>query len=525
MRGPAAVRRPHRRLLAAAAVGVVSVLATACSGGDGAESTTGVAAVAPAAEAPAAEASAEGAVASSTRTGDGIAAAGGALRTGPPCLAAGEPAGIAVVTPDIDRLDEIGLSALVFDPVDRIFGAYINEVNSLGGINGTCFELKFYEYGFTDPVAEVGAICAELPAEQPLVMFGFALDEGIAGCTTLAAQIPTIGLYSQLPEAFFDQSAGLLLVDHGSLEFLAENGLQAAARAGLLGRDDRVGLLYDDDGTESPLPTTLAQAAAGLGLDVALSAGVPADLVGTLVVVLEEQHRSLGGDLFGTDGDAFVDSLAALPPEAGDLLAGLRAHFLDTAATMRAAGVDTVVASASWDAVRNLMRAAEAVGWRPRWVINDSQFAMIVLTGAPPAQARNLLQVSSRRATDDPIDGLDRGCLSLRNTGVAAEPFSHRYHTDAWSLLTATCDYLDVVFGAASRVEGPLTREAFLAEMRETDYRAAHGQRLRFAAGDPYGSDGFRVLGADPDCILNEWGCMRPLTGWLEPAAAAGGGS
>ena len=475
-----------------------------------------------------AEAAGERVGAASSRSGQGITAAGGILRPGAPCPAAGEPAGagttgIAVVTPDIDRLDEVGLGALVFDAVDHTFNAYINEVNSLGGINGTCFELKFYEYGFTDPVAEIGAICAELPTEQPLVMFAFGLDEGIAGCTTLAAQIPTIGLYSQFSEAFFDQSGGLLHVDHGSLEFLAEHAVRTAASSGLLGGGDRIGLLYSDDASAASLQSTFARVFADLGLDVAATAGVPADLFGTAVVVLEELHRGLGGDLFGHDGATFADSLAALPPEVGDLLAGLRAHFLDTAAALSAAGVDTVVASAAWDAVRNLMRAAEAIGWHPRWVINDSQFAMIVLTGAPSAQVRNVAQVSSRRATDDPIGDLDRGCLSLRNTRADAEPFTHRYHTDAWSLLTATCDYLDVVFSAVSRVDGPLTREAFVAELRETDYRAAHGQPLRFGAGDSYGSDGFRVLGADPDCILNEWGCMRPLTAWLEPATAAGG--
>ncbi len=464
-----------------------------------------------------------------SRTGEGITAAGGTVRVGGPCPAAGDPARadtatIAVVTPDIDRLDEVGLGALVFDPGDRTFEAYINEINSLGGIRGTCFEFKYYEYGFTDIASDIGAICAELPTEQPLVMFGFVINDVIVGCTTLAAGIPTIGLYSQFPEAFFDQAGGLLLVDHGSLEFLLDNGVRAAADAGVLQRGDRVGLLHSDDDSAASLQATLAHVAADRGLDVVASEGVPADLFGTAVVVIEERFRSLGGRLFGPDEAMFADAVLALPPELGDLLGRLRVHFLDAAEAMRAAGVETVVATGSWDAVRNLMRAAEAIGWRPRWVTNDTHLPMIVLTDAPPAQALNLVQVSSHRASDDPIDGLDRGCLSLRNTGTAAEPFSHRYHTDAWSVLTTICDYLDVVFGAASRVEGPLTREALLAELRATDYRAAHGQRVRFGAGDSYGSDGLRVLGADPDCLLNEWGCMRALSGWFEPTTATGDG-
>lgn len=514
--------RHRRHLLSAAAVGVVSVVAAACSGGDGSETTPVAAAVTAAGEVA-------DAAALSSRPGEGISTAGGVLRASRPCPAGGgqgtgATAKIAVVTPDIDRLDEVGLGALVFDSFDRTFDAYINRVNSFGGVGGTCFELDFYEYGFTDPAAEIGAICAELPQQQPLVMFGFGLNDAIAGCTTIAAQIPTIGLYSQFPEALFDQADGLLLVDHGSLEFLLENGLRTATGAGVLDRGDRVGLLYSDDVSAASLQAAFAQVAADLALDVTASADVPADLFGTAVVVIEERFRSLGGRLFGPDDAAFADAALALPPDMGDLLARLRAHFLGTAEAMRAAGVDTVVATASWDAVRNLMRAAEAIGWRPRWVTNDSHISLVVLSDAPPAQALNLAQVSSRRAADDPIEGLDRGCLSLRNTGTAAEPFSHRYHTDAWSLMTASCDYLDVIFGAASRVDGPLTREAFLAELRRTDYRAAHGQRVRFGAGDSYGSDGFRVLGADPDCVLNEWGCMRPLTGWFEPATAAGEG-
>ena len=515
----------RRRPLPAAVIGVVSVVASACSGGDGpgqAQQAISVSGAVEAVDTPAAT--------PSSRTGEGIAEAGGAVRVGDPCPAAGEPARagtatIAVVTPDIERLDEVGLGALVFDPGDRTFEAYINEINSLGGMRGTCFEFSYYEYGFTDIATEIGAICAELPTEQPLVMFGFVINEVIAGCTTLAAGIPTIGLYSQFPEAFFDLAGGLLLVDHGSLEFLLDNGMRTAADSGVLAGGDRVGLLYSDDDSAASLQATFERVAADLGLDAVAAEGVPVDLFGTAMVVTEERFRSLGGQLFGPDEAMFADVVGALPPDVGDLLARLRAHFLNTAEAMRAAGVETVVATASWDAVRNLMRAAEAIGWRPRWVTNDTQFPMVVLTDAPPAQALNLVQVSSHRAADDPIDGLDRGCLSLRNTGTAAEPFSHRYHTDAWSVLTTICDYLDVVFGAASRVDGPLTREALLAELRATDYRAAHGQRVRFGAGDSYGSDGLRVLGADPDCVLNEWGCMRALSGWFEPATAAGDGS
>ena len=519
--------RKRRALPAVAALGAVGVLAAACGGGSDTSQAAQQAGITVTVPEQVVEANA---AARASRPGEGITAAGGTVQAGEPCPPPGSPGApethkIAVVTPDVDRLDEIGLGALVFDSFDRTFDAYINRVNSFGGINGNCFEFKFYEYGFTNPAEEIGAICAELPQEQPLVLFGFGLSEGIAGCTTLAGQIPTVGLYTQFPEAFFGQTAGLLVVDHASLEFLLDNGLRTAVDAGVLTSTDSVGLLYSDDDAAASLQATFGQASADLGLQVATSAAVPAELYGTAVVVIEEQFRELGGQLFIPDAAAFDGAVSALPPELAGLMVAVRRHFLTTATAMRDAGVTTVVATAAWDAVRNLMRAAEAVGWYPKWLTNDSQFSLIVLVDAPEAQGQNLVQISSRRAADDPIDGLDRGCLSLRNTDTDAEPFSHRFHTDAWSLLTATCDYLDVVFSAVSRVNGPLTREAFLAALSETDYTAAHGQTLKFTAGDPYGSDSFRVLSADPNCVLNDWGCMRPLTDWFQPAAAAGGGN
>ena len=519
--------RNRRALIAVATLGAVSVLAAACGGGDDGSPSAQQNGITVTVPEQVAEANA---VARASRTGAGIAAAGGTVHAGEPCLPPGSPGApemhtIAVVTPDVDRLDEIGLGALVFDSFEHVFHAYIHEVNSFGGINGNCFDFKFYEYGFTNPAEEIGAICAELQQDQPLVLFGFGLSDVLTGCTTVAAQIPTIGLYAQFPEALFNQTGDLLLVDHGSLEFLLDNGLRTAAAAGVLSRADSVGLLYSDDDSAPSQQATFAQVSADLGLQVATSVGTPAGLSGTAVVVVEGQFRNAGGDLFHPDGAVFVDSMQGFPPEIGDLLAGVRGYYLATATAMRDAGVTTVVATASWDSVRNLMRAAETIDWYPKWLTNDTQIALITLVDTPKAQALNLVQVSSRRAADDPIDGFDRGCLTLRNSDTDEGPFAHRFHTDAWSLLTATCDYLDVVFGAVSRVKGPLTSEAFLATLGETDYTAAHGQSLKFTAGDLYGSDSFRVLSADPNCVLNDWGCMRSLTDWFEPATAAGGGN
>ncbi|MCY3561461.1 MAG: hypothetical protein OXH20_09885 [bacterium] len=515
-------RRPRRSpaLLAAATFATAVLLAAACAGG-GTGSAGGENGIAIAAPSEAAE---RNAAALASRPGEGIRAAGGTMRGGAPCPAPGSPGApdtfkLGVLSPDVDQLGDIGLANLVFDPVDRTFNAYVNQVNEFGGIGGNCFEFVYYEWGFTNPAEDIGAICAALPQDQPLVLFGFALSPELIGCSTLAGQIPTIGLYSAFPADLFTQASGLLFADHGSLEFLLYNGVLAAEAAGTL-NGAVVGLVHSGDDSAASIRTTMALASEETGIEPVAAVGVPEGLYGTAVVVVEEQFRAIGGELFHPDEAAFAQAAAQLPPGLGELMAAVRGFSIATAAAMAAAGVTAVVTSADWVATRNLMRAAEFVGWRPAWIANDTQLALITLTDAPAAQGLNLVQASSRRATDDPIDGLDRGCLSLRNTSVAAEPFDHRYHTDAWSLLTSTCDYLDVVFSAVSRVDGPLNRDAFLAALAETDYTTAHGQRLQFAANDTYGSDSFRLLSADPDCVLNEWGCMRPLTGWYDSATA-----
>ncbi|MXV90674.1 MAG: hypothetical protein F4004_08360 [Acidimicrobiia bacterium] len=508
-----------------AVVGAVGILAAACGGDDSPQTTEGGIAV----TVPEQVVEANPAVLAS-RPGEGISAAGGTLAAGEPCPAPGSPGAaetvkIALSTPDVFDLAVIGLGNLVYDDPGHVIDAYVNKVNSLGGINGHCFEFVDHVYGFVDPAGDIGRICTELPAEEPLVLLGLGLNDAILGCATLGAQIPTVGLYAQFPNATFAQAGGLLRVDHGAREFLLENGMEAAFEAGALTTADSVGLFYLEGDNVASERAVFDSTSARLGLQVAASAGVPPDFSGTGVLVLEQQFRQLGGEIFDPDMGAFDQSLATLPPDIAGLMRAIRQHFVATAAQLRDAGVTAVVASAGWDDVRNLMRAAELADWYPKWIINDSHYAFLVLTDAPKAQGLNLVQVSSRRAADDPIDGRDRGCLSLRNADTAADPFAHRFHTDAWSLMTSICDYLDVVFGAVSRVDGPLTRESFLAALAQTDYEAAHGQSVRFDSGDLYGSDSFRVLSADPDCVLNDWGCMRSLTDWLEPSAAAGQGS
>ena len=212
--------------------------------------------------------------------------------------------------------------------------------------------------------------------------------------------------------------------------------------------------------------------------------------------------------------DAFR-SLARLSPEQADVLRQMERFYLGAAEELRDAGVTVVVASSSSDDIRRLMRAAHRLDWSPRWVINDSQPSFLTLTGAPRDQGINLVQISSRRAAGDPVPSLDRGCISLRNTMTDAPPFRYRTHTDAWNLISATCDYLDVVFAAISRAGPAVTRDSMVEALSTTRYETDAGALITFAPDDRGGSDRFRVLTADPDCVLNDWGCMRAFTDWF----------
>lgn len=507
--------------LAAAAIAVLSLTAAACGGGDGSLGTEIGAAQ---------ETRAETAVGTS-RTGMGMTAAGGSAAGGGTCPPPGSAAAagtvtIAAVTPDIDRLHEVGLGNLELDAWENILESYIAEVNGFGGVNGHCFALDFHEYGFATIVEDIGAICSEVPQAQPLLMLGLALDPVVPQCTTIPAEIPTVGLYTQFSETVFAAAGGRLHVDHGSTEFLLENGLRTAASTGVLGPDETIGLLHSGDESAQAMESILARTANDLNREVAATAAVPAVLEDAAAAVTEERFHAVGGRLFHPDEGAFENAVLAMRSEAGDeagaLVATARQYFLAAATEMRDAGVTIVLGASYWTSVRNLMRAAELIGWNPHWIITDAQFPQLVLTDAPVAQTANTVQISTKRAAGDSIGGLDQACRILRNTGVAADPFDYRHQSDAWLLLTETCDYLDIIFAAISRTDGPLNRESFLAALAETDYRTAHGQRVRFSEQDMFGSDSFRVLRADPDCALNTWGCMRPVTDWLELATGAG---
>ena len=456
-----------------------------------------------------------------SRAGQGITAAGGTITEAEPCSSGtGDRHTIASLAPDLDRFDTIGLETLVFDYPQNVIGAYLNNVNRLGVGDG-CFELKSYVWGFTDSVGDFERMCADLPNHDPVALIVFVVTPEVLECATIGLGIPTIALYSQLPGGLVAAAGGRLLLDHGSTEYLLENSLLAAAGAGVLTEDDTVSLLYEDYLFAQPEIDAFERITRRLNLTTAGAVGVPEALAATPVRVIQNQLLDLGVDVLSAETAALEAALATLPPEFGRLMLGIREFYLNAASQLADTGVTAVAVSAGWEDVSNLMVAAELIGWHPKWITNDGQYAMTVLTGTPSEQGRNFYQLSSRRAADDPIAGLDRGCLSLRNTETDADLFEHRHHTDAWSALTETCDYLDLLFAAITRVSGPLTAESLSPALADASYEAPHGTLISFSPDDFYGSDSFRITVPDLDCLLNDWGCMRSITEWFPATTAA----
>ena len=519
------LKLPRRRALAlSGALAVLGLVAAACGGGGGDGGGTTVQAGTGGSEAVVAEA-APASEFMSTRPGAGIAAAGGnlqAVQGDNPCDQPGgsEPILISYVGANLAELDDYGLEAIVVEEPALIIDAYTNEVNFNGGINGHCVEFVPHIWSLGDPQGDIARLCTELPQQRPVFFFSLRVSEPALQCATLGAQIPMVGLYAFAPASTIDQTGGRLYLDDGTVEHLLTASLDVALSSGVISVDEPLGLLHGI--------SDMAAAAAIIerfGIDDAPTAQVPAEFAVTELLLQEKQVGLLEGDLTDEEQMEAQRNLAALPAELAGLFGQMEQFFLDTANRFKEAGVTAVVATAEWSDVRRLIRAAELVDWTPTWVANDIQPATIVLADVPKRQAENLVLVSNRRAAGDEVPALDQGCITLRNTASTADPFSHRLHTDAWTLITAICDYLDVTFSAMTRVQGPINADTFVEAMKDTRYETQYGGLITFAADDPNGAERFRVLQADPECVLNFWGCMRSTTDWMLPATAAGAGA
>ena len=518
---PRILKLPRRRTLAfGGAITVLCLAAAACGGGD---SGSTVETQTAASEAVSAEP-----VSSSdfmaTRPGAGIAAAGGnpqVISGDNPCEQPGgagsEPIIISYVGANLADLDAVGLEAIVVEEPGLIIDAYVNEVNFNGGINGRCVEFVPHLWSLADPVASFTQICTDMLTQRPIFYLSLRLSDPVVECATIGGQIPTIGLYAFAPASTFAQTGDRLYLDDGSVEHLLSASLDVGLSSGVIGADDHLGLLHGI--SEMAGVVAIIER---FGFDIAAAAHVPAEYANLQLLLQEKRVRLLEGDLTDDERAEAQRNLAALTPELVDLFGQLEQFFLDAANRFKDAGVTAVAATADWTDMRRFIRAAELVDWTPTWVANDIQPATIVLADVPKRQAENLVLVSNRRAAGDVVPDLDQGCITLRNTASTAPPFAHRLHTDAWTLMTATCDYLDVAFAAMTRVQGDITADTFVEALQDTRYDTPYGGLITFAPADPNGSERFRVLQADPECVLNFWGCMRSTTDWLLPANTVG---
>ena len=521
-RAPARPRlRPRARALAlGGALTVLGLVAAACGGADSAgapQVQTGGSEASVEAPAPAGDFM-------NTRPGAGIAAAGGdlrAVRGDNPCDQPGaEPVYISYVGIDLAELDALGLEGIVVEEPGLIIEAYTNEVNFNGGINGRCVEFVNHLWSLADPAGSLTQICTDLATRRPVVHLTLRVDYTTLECATIGAQLPTIGLYAFTPAATFERTGDRLYIDDGTVERLLSASVDVALSSNVISANDRVGLLHGI--------SDMAEAVAiveRFGFEDVLAAHVPAEFADLQLLLQEKQVRLLEGDLTDDEQMEAQSNLAALPPELADLYRQIKQFFLDAANRFKDAGVSAVAATADWTDMRRMMRAAELVDWTPTWLANDIQPATVVLADIPARQAANLVLVSNRRAAGDEVPALDRGCVTLRNTAVAAEPFSHRLHTDAWTFITAICDYLDVSFSAMTRVQGEINPDTFVAALKDTRYDTQYGGLITFSPADLNGAERFRVLQADPECVLNFWGCMRSTTDWMLPANLAGAGA
>lgn len=514
-------RRP-RRLLASALALTFAV--AACGGGGGQ----------PTAEPGVAEVGADDALAVflSLRTGAGIAAAGGNIDAfdAEECSFA-RAVRLAYVGPDLGEFEAAGLGSLVIEEPWEVISAYLNEVNANGGIHGRCVQVSVHQTSWVDPAPSFDDVCTDVPAVEPIVVLNLFGDVRGVECLAVQAQLPMLGLHASVPATVQRRSRGKLFLDDGTAGYLLANSIEVARRSGIFAEGDKTGLLYGPPVGASPswqdnigADFDQVQMVTGSSLYIpGQITHVPREFGELGLLGAENRVRLLESSLSITEQADAAAELAALSDSERSVLGEIEQFYLEEAQKHRDRGVVAVFATAPWFELRRMMRAAERIDWHPRWIASDIQGATLTLTDAPMAQADNFFIVSARRAAGDAQADLDRGCVGLRNATTGEASFEHRHHTDAWSVLVATCDALDTVLSALSRISGPFEHDTFVQQLTATQYETGYGGRLAFGPGDFSGADRFRVLQADPDCVLDEWGCMRAVTDWVAPSAGAAG--
>ena len=514
MRADSALRSRPRAL--AAILAALSILGAACgAGGDLSGTVLQPSATQPAGVGTAAETETVEANGLPSRVRSGIEAASGsqqAVGGDAACNEAGARR-VAYVGADLSELDVVGAGALAVEDPVHVIRAYIDELNALGGIHGRCVEFSAHLWRLGDPIGSFIGVCNELAEVAPLFYFNFRFYDSGLQCTTFGTPVPELGLWSSTLEQTIADSGYLLYTDDGSVEHATTLIAEVALEAGVIDGDVSVGLLHGTGRGAGLDVSTVEHLLANAGVNVVAVADIPRRFDDLMLLMPEMEVGLLDPDRSGAAAD-----LSSLTPEVGSSLADVERFYVDAATRFADAGVRTVIASASWADVRRLMRAAEIIDWAPQWLTGDLQPATLTTADAPARQVGNFRQVSARRAAGDLVPLIDQGCITMRNSTSAVAPFGHRPHTDAWNLITSVCDYLDVAFGALSRVGGDVDHVTFVDALNRTDYTTPHGSRITYSGSDRHGEDRFRILEVDQSCVLNGWGCMRAVSGWLTPS-------
>ena len=193
--------------------------------------------------------------------------------------------------------------------------------------------------------------------------------------------------------------------------------------AGVIAPSDRVGLLHGGL-TVVGMDLSTADAIAHT-FDFHLTSGVtvPPSFGDNALLAGEAAMGLLQTDYSESDRMAAKE---ALPLEQVLVLEHIERFYISTATQFRDAGVTTVVSTSAWQDLRRLIRAAERVGWHPKWVTNEIHISSALLSDVPEAQKANVVQVSSRRAAGDEVTEAEKGCEALRNIGSTAGTFSHQ---------------------------------------------------------------------------------------------------
>ena len=202
------------------------------------------------------------------------------------------------------------------------------------------------------------------------------------------------------------------------MESLLANSLDGALAAGVIGADDRVGLLHGS-GPSAGMGLRESEGVIGrFGFASVSTAKIPPGYDDFGLLLSEKTVRLLESGLSQDDIEQAEQNLSSLPPETAALFSQIEEFYIQTAERFKDDGVTAVVATAHWSDLRRMMRAAELIDWTPIWVANDIQTPTVLLPDAPSRQARNLVLISSRRAAGDGRAGTGPGLHHPAKHGV-----------------------------------------------------------------------------------------------------------